>query len=79
MLPLSHPPEKYQSVVCNSVLHDEEIQLPFRRPLTTITIDSNDRYMFYRSFYSINNKAATQEKQEGYEVFVSCFQLVNAM
>nr|WP_208729477.1 hypothetical protein [Escherichia coli] len=35
----SHPPEKYQSVVCNSVLHDEEIQLPFRRPLTTI----NDR------------------------------------
>lgn len=24
MLPLSHPPEKYQSVVCNSVLHDEE-------------------------------------------------------
>ncbi|EPR6730812.1 hypothetical protein ACU75W_005523, partial [Escherichia coli] len=37
---LSHPPEKYQSVVCNSVLHDEEIQLPFRRPLTTI----NDRY-----------------------------------
>ncbi|EQT70336.1 hypothetical protein G841_04559, partial [Escherichia coli HVH 189 (4-3220125)] len=22
MLPLSHPPEKYQSVVCNSVLHD---------------------------------------------------------
>ncbi len=35
MLPLSHPPEKYQSVVCNSVLHDEEIQLPFRRPLTT--------------------------------------------
>ncbi|EFJ85457.1 hypothetical protein HMPREF9536_04256 [Escherichia coli MS 84-1] len=40
MLPLSHPPEKYQSVVCNSVLHDEEIQLPFRRPLTTI----NDRY-----------------------------------
>ncbi len=32
MLPLSHPPEKYQSVVCNSVLHDEEIQLPFRRP-----------------------------------------------
>ncbi len=25
MLPLSHPPEKYQSVVCNSVLHDEEI------------------------------------------------------
>ncbi|ESD04999.1 hypothetical protein HMPREF1596_05109 [Escherichia coli 907700] len=40
MLPLSHPPEKYQSVVCNSVLHDEEIQLPFRRPLTTI----NDRW-----------------------------------
>ncbi len=37
---LSHPPEKYQSVVCNSVLHDEEIQLPFRRPLTTI----NDRW-----------------------------------
>ncbi|ESD28858.1 hypothetical protein HMPREF1600_01492 [Escherichia coli 907715] len=39
MLPLSHPPEKYQSVVCDSVLHDEEIQLSFRRPLTTI----NDR------------------------------------
>ncbi|EGE2306392.1 hypothetical protein DL955_25355, partial [Escherichia coli] len=38
-LPL-HQTEKYQSVVCNSVLHDEEIQLPFRRPLTTI----NDRY-----------------------------------
>lgn len=70
MLPLSHPPEKYQSVVCNSVLHDEEIQLPFRRPLTTI----NDR-----SFYSINSRAVTQEKQEGHEVFVSCFQLVNAM
>lgn len=35
-----HQAEKYQSVVCNSVLHDEEIQLPFRRPLTTI----NDRY-----------------------------------
>lgn len=75
MLPLSHPPEKYQSVVCNSVLHDEEIQLPFRRALTTI----NDRYLFYRSFYSINSRAVTQEKQEGYEVFVSCFQLVNAM
>ena len=78
MLPLSHPPEKYQSVVCNSVLHDEEIQLHFRRPLTTIN-DGNDRYLFYRSFYSIDYKAVTQEKQEGYEVFVSCFQLVNAM
>lgn len=75
MLPLSHPPEKYQSVLCNSVLHDEEIQLPFRRPLTTI----NDRYLFYRSFYSIDGGAVTQEKQEGDEGVVSCFQLVNAM
>ncbi|WP_417652021.1 hypothetical protein, partial [Escherichia coli] len=42
-------------------------------------IDSNDRYLFYRSFYSINDKAVTQEKQEEYEGFVSCFQLVNVM
>ncbi len=28
--------------------HDEEIQLPFRRPLTTINDRCNDRYLFYR-------------------------------
>lgn len=34
---------------------------------------------FIDRFYSINDEAVMQEKQEEYEVFVSCFQLVNVM
>ncbi len=49
---LSHPPEKYQSVVCNSVLHDEEISAAFsqtinhhKRSITTIDTRFIDRFI----------------------------------